>query len=283
MHKGPSMFLFPISDDNEEGHRHHHEDFIHYGIILSCLLIYGLTYLMEIYRPGTYISFLHQWTFNPSEYLGADYPGLTLADKLPRVGSMLAHNGFHVAAQIIVSAFLHADIFHVASNMFLLWMLGDNVEYAMGHVRYLMFYLFAALFAIIPALLAITSANYMGSIGASGAVMAVAGAYMFYFPKARVNIFYFLPPYWIGVTSIPARVFIGFFALGEIVSAYRGWGTDYGHVGVLHHVMGFFCGLLLAWPLRQYGGELEQPRIIKPYRKTIRQAIHDQDYWGEGR
>lgn len=278
------MFLFPLSDENEEGHDHHHEDFIHYGIIFTCLIIYGVTAWMQHAMPGEYFAFMHRWTFEPAHYLGADYPTLGFDGRLHSLGSMFMEAGWRPLAQILVSAFLHADIWHVGMNMFLLWMLGDNVEYAMGHWRYLLFYLFAALFAILPALLFVTEANYMGSIGASGAVMAVAGAYMFYFPKARVNIFYFLPPYWIGVTSVPARVFIGLYAAVQIYMAYAGYGTSYGHVGVMHHVMGFACGLLLAWPLRQNRKEpLKPPRIIPPYRKTVKQAWHEHDHWGAGR
>ena len=278
------MFLFPLSDDNEEGHRHHHQDFIHYGIIVTCLLAYAACALMERYMPGSFISFLHRWTFNPSDYLGADFPSLSLLQRAPRIFDMMLHNGFRVTAQIIISSFIHADIMHIAGNMFILWMLGDNVEYAMGHLRYFLFYLFSAVFVGIVTLFAITSANYIGAIGASGAIMAVAGAYMFYFPKARVNIFYLMPPYWIGVTSIPARAFIAFFAFGDMYTAYKGWGTDYDHIGVTHHVAGFLFGLLLAWPLRMYGSEeLEQPRVIKPYRKTVRQVLEEKDYWGEGR
>ena len=88
----------------------------------------------------------------------------------------------------------------------------------------------------------------------------------------------------IRVTSIPARVFIAFYALGDMYLAYKGYGTNYDHIGVTHHVAGFLFGLAAAWPLRQYGlGDLEQPRVIKAYRKTIRQVWEEHDHWGEGR
>ncbi len=285
------MFL-PISDENEHGHRYHHQDFIQYSLIIASVVMYAVTFYMQHWMPGALIMLEQHWTFLPNEYLGADFPILPFGERLARIGNMLADHGFKVSGKIILSSFLHGSVAHLAGNMFILWMLGDNIEYAMGHLRYLLFYLFVAMFSQILELFAFTAAYNGPSIGASGAIMGVAGAYMFYFPKARVNIFYITTKIWpifprewtAGFTSIPARLFIGFFAVTDIITAYKGWGTDYEHIGVWAHVIGFLLGLALAWPLCKYSvDEMQQPRVIEPFQKPLREFLHDHDPWGDAR
>jgi rhomboid family protein len=88
-------------------------------------------------------------------------------------------------ATLFTYAFLHADTWHLVTNMLFLWVFGDNVEDAMGHVRFLVFYLLCAAFAAL-AHLAINAGSPSPLIGASGAISGVIGAYLMLYPNVRV-------------------------------------------------------------------------------------------------
>jgi len=88
---------------------------------------------------------------------------------------------------LVTYAFLHADWMHVLSNMLFLWVFGDNIEDAMGHIRYLIFYLACAAAGGLAHMLA-DPASTAPLVGASGAVAGVIGAYIILFPKVRIYV-----------------------------------------------------------------------------------------------
>lgn len=90
-------------------------------------------------------------------------------------------------ANLVTYAFLHGDWLHLLSNMLFLWIFGDNIEDAMGHVKFLVFYLACAVLAALAHLLVFANSNGP-LIGASGAVAGVVGAYILLFPHARVFV-----------------------------------------------------------------------------------------------
>src|ERR1035437_2626204 len=104
---------------------------------------------------------------------------------------------------LFTSMFLHASFLHVAGNMWFLWIFGDNVEDYLGHFQYLVFYLLSGLAAAV-AQVALTPYSIVPTIGASGAIAGVLGAYFILYPRARVLTWFF-----IFFLQVPAWVMLG--------------------------------------------------------------------------
>jgi membrane associated rhomboid family serine protease len=142
--------------------------------------------------------------------------------------------------------FMHASILHIAGNMLFLWIFGNNVEDALGRVKYLAFYLAGGI-AALALQVAVAPNSTAPTLGASGAIAAVLGAYIVLYPRARVLtlviiIFFFT------VIEIPAWIMLGlWFALQAVYGAAgltnpTGAG---GGVAYFAHIGGFAFGFLL--------------------------------------
>jgi membrane associated rhomboid family serine protease len=163
----------------------------------------------------------------------------------------------HPAALVtlVTSMFLHGGWLHLISNMWTLVIFGDNVEDRMGHVRYLVFYMLGGIIAnLMQAYVYPTST--IPSIGASGAIAGVLGAYFLLFPGARVVtlILIFIFPWFI---EIPAFFFLGFWFVLQIFSGlFSSGGASMGGIAWWAHIGGFTFGLLLVKfftrPVRDY-------------------------------
>jgi membrane associated rhomboid family serine protease len=148
---------------------------------------------------------------------------------------------------VLTSMFMHGSWGHILGNMLFLWIFGNNIEDYLGHGKYLLFYLAGGVAAAIVQLLSGLSSN-VPTIGASGAIAAVMGAYFFLYPRAKVQTLVFF----IFITSVrlPAWIFLGiWFFLQLFEGAY---GTAQG-VAVWAHVGGFLFGMLIAWIARKRG------------------------------
>jgi membrane associated rhomboid family serine protease len=153
----------------------------------------------------------------------------------------------NVYLTLFTSMFLHGGFLHIASNMIYLWVFGDNVEDAFGHLGYILFYLVCGLVAGL-AQVAIDPHSQVPSVGASGAIAGVLGAYLVIFGSARVRTLVFLGPIPL-LPRIPAMWLIGFWFVTQLVSGI-GALTDRtqqtGGVAFWAHIGGFVTGLLLA-------------------------------------
>ncbi|MGH2582154.1 MAG: rhomboid family intramembrane serine protease [Anaerolineales bacterium] len=144
---------------------------------------------------------------------------------------------------IFTSMFLHAGWFHFLSNMWVLYIFGDNVEDHMGPGSYLIFYLLGGVAAAL-----LQTYVFPGStvpmLGASGAIAGVLGAYLFMFPGARVStlvpIFLF-----ISIVEVPAIIFLGFWFISQLFSGLASIGVQGGGVAWWAHIGGFLVGLVL--------------------------------------
>ena len=160
-------------------------------------------------------------------------------------------------APIFSSMFLHGGLLHVFSNLWMLWIFGDNVEDRMGHGRYLLFYLLCGVAAAFGQFLSNPHAR-VPMIGASGAISGVLGAYVFLFPRARILTFIpiFILFY---LAEIPAYFFIGFWFLmqflqGAAQHAAVG-GLVEGGVAWWAHVGGFVAGIILLFFFKHTPGK----------------------------
>jgi len=156
--------------------------------------------------------------------------------------------GIHLMSVIptlLSSLFVHGSWLHVISNMWSLWLFGDNVEDSVGHFRFLLFYLAGGVTASIAHYL-FNSASSLPTVGASGAIAAVMGAYLLMFPLARIHTLVpllFIPFFF----EVPALVFIGFWFVTQVfsgVSSILATIPD-GGIAWWAHVGGFIFGLLV--------------------------------------
>jgi len=149
----------------------------------------------------------------------------------------------HPVITIFTSMFLHGGFFHIGGNMLYLWIFGNNIEDALGHLRFLIFYLFSGVFAAYAHAITNTE-SIIPMIGASGAVSGVLGAYLLLFPKAKVFTIIFFGFFW-QIIKLPAFFVIGFWAVIQFISGFVTIGFDeQGGVAWFAHIGGFLIGLI---------------------------------------
>jgi membrane associated rhomboid family serine protease len=137
-------------------------------------------------------------------------------------------------ATIWTSMFLHGGFMHLLGNMWFLWIFGDNVEEALGPVRYLVFYFAVGTVGALAQIFAMPSST-VPMIGASGAIAGALGAYVMLFPHARVATIVMIPLWW-PVVHVRAWIFLGLWFLGQFLLP-----TGSG-VAWMAHVGGFIAG-----------------------------------------
>lgn len=148
---------------------------------------------------------------------------------------------------LLTSLFVHASLLHVGGNMLYLWIFGDNIESAFGHVRFLLLYLtFGVLASLVHGLSDLRSSVPM--VGASGAVAGVLGSYFLLYPRAQVLTLVFLL-FFIRLVWIPAVFVLGLWFVLQVVSALPSVSRGGGGVAWFAHVGGFACGALFAIPV----------------------------------
>ncbi len=160
---------------------------------------------------------------------------------------------------LLTSMFLHGSWFHLISNMWMLYIFGDNVEDRMGSLRYLIFYILAGVAAgavhaaVMNLFIGIESVQAsMPTVGASGAIAGVLGAYFRLYPNARVTtlILLFIFPWFV---EIPAVIYLGFWFLTQLfpgllsLGAVGGFGGAMGGIAWWAHIGGFIFGLLMVF------------------------------------
>lgn len=153
---------------------------------------------------------------------------------------------------ILLSMFLHGGWTHLLGNMLYLWIFGDNVEDRLGHVRFILFYLLCGWVATLAHAYA-GPGSPIPSIGASGAIAGVLGAYLMMFPRARVLTLIPLG-YFIRMTELPALVVLGFWFVLQLfsgVASLSAASAQAGGVAWWAHIGGFVAGLVVGLIFRQ--------------------------------
>ena len=145
---------------------------------------------------------------------------------------------------ILTAMFLHASWGHVIGNMWFLWIFGDNVEDHLGHFKYLVFYLLSGVAASFTHIL-LNADSRIPSVGASGAIAGVLGAYFILYPRARVLTWF--PPFFL--FYLPAWLMLGYWFVIQFVSgaatAIAETHQTTGGVAFWAHVGGFVAGILM--------------------------------------
>ncbi len=145
-------------------------------------------------------------------------------------------------ATLLTHMFLHGSWLHLIGNMWFLRIFGDNVEDAMGRVKFLAFYLLAGIVAAI-AQAAIGPLSHVPMVGASGAIAGILGAYLVLYPRANVRMLMVLFLF-IRIINVPATLVLGAWFLVQLISAESA-PADAGGVAFWAHVGGFLTGILL--------------------------------------
>ncbi|HEX5645543.1 MAG TPA: rhomboid family intramembrane serine protease [Nitrospira sp.] len=148
---------------------------------------------------------------------------------------------FPASLTLLSSMFLHGGWMHLLGNMLYLWIFGNNIEDAMGHAKYVAFYLLCGVLAALSHALT-DPASHIPMVGASGAISAVLGAYLLLFPRAHVLVL--LPA--VGMTRVAAGIVLGMWFVTQLISGGMSVGAAGGGVAFFAHIGGFVAGMALV-------------------------------------
>ncbi len=152
--------------------------------------------------------------------------------------------GLGVFAPFVSSMFLHAGFGHFAGNMLFLWIFGDNVEDRLGHVSYALFYLVGGVAAGAVHVFA-NPASTVPTVGASGAIAAVMGAYMLMYPSARI-VTLVIVIFLVRTIEVPAFAWLGLWFVFQVLSSTFEQSSEGGGVAWFAHIGGFAFGAVVA-------------------------------------
>jgi rhomboid family protein len=224
--------LFPVGDDNT---RRGTTPYVNYLLIAINIFVY--IFLQT--DAFTYGYSVVPWEITHNEDLS----------RIIRVGdtSLRLYPGpSPVYLTLLTAMFMHGGIGHLFGNMLYLWIFGDNVEDRMGHMKYFIFYIICGLLAS-GAHIFFAPDSLIPSLGASGAIAGVLGAYLVLFPHQGVRVFFFG-----GIVVLPALIVIGIWGLMQFFSGFGSLGRigTGGGVAYMAHIGGFIAGLLLVFLFR---------------------------------
>lgn len=205
-----------------------------YVLIVANILIF--LYELSLGTPGLQ-AFLQDFAFIPGQ-LSESLQGATTGDLVPE------------PLTLVTSQFLHGSVLHVVFNMLYLWIFGNNIEEEMGSSRYLIFYLLCGILASL-AQYVFDADSMIPTLGASGAIAGIMGAYIFRFPQARIVTLIPLGFFWFTV-RVPAIFFLGFWFLQQAFNSVssleaqvNAGGMESG-IAYWAHAGGFVFGALLG-------------------------------------
>jgi len=189
-----------------------------------------LVFIYELILGPQLEGFVQSWAIIPYEIThGVDLPPASIQP---------------IYLTLITAMFLHGGFVHIAGNMLFLWIFGNNIEDAMGSLRFLVFYLLCGLAAAF-AQIAVGPNSDIPNIGASGAIAGVLGAYLLLFPRAEVQTLVFLG-FFVRLVRLPALLFLGLWFVLQLFSGVAGLGMEAtGGVAWFAHIGGFIAGLVL--------------------------------------
>ncbi len=208
--------------------------YVNYGLIAANILVF----LYEMSLPPRQLNGFFQVAALIPRELTASFVGIQVNHPIPEW------------ATLITSQFLHGGFLHVAGNMWFLWIFGNNVEDRLGHFKYLIFYLACGVLAALSQWFFSMNSG-VPSLGASGAIAGVMGAYILRFPRAEVLTLVPLG-FFITTVRLPAYFFLGFWFVQQAfygiasLHARSNIGMEGGGVAYWAHAGGFVFGALLG-------------------------------------
>ncbi len=201
-------------------------------VVYALIAINVIVFLHEMSLGSGLDGFFQLYAVIPQQ-LSASFNGTPLDQPVPEL------------ATLITSQFLHGGLLHIAGNMLFLWTFGDNIEHDLGHVKFLFFYLLCGVLAgLTHWFFGMQSAA--PTVGASGAIAGVMGAYLIKYPRAKIVTL--LPLFIIWTTvRIPAVFFLGFWFVQQAISSVASLGIqEASGVAYWAHAGGFIFGAILG-------------------------------------
>lgn len=222
-------------------------------ITYSLIAVNILVFIYELSLTSTQLDvFFHLFAVVPQE-LTASFSGINLHQDIPELFTL------------ITSQFLHAGFTHIAFNMLFLWIFGNNIEEQLGRSKFLVFYLSCGAIAVMAQWF-FSAMSSVPSLGASGAIAGVMGAYILKFPQARivtlVPLGFFFPLF-----RIPAVYFLGFWFVEQALNGIYSFevaanvGMESGGVAYWAHAGGFVAGTILGPMLGLFNRSSEKQTI----------------------
>jgi membrane associated rhomboid family serine protease len=247
--------MFPISDENERGH----------GPAYVTLAFIAINIFVFLVLQGAGAStegaeFTYGYSAVPQEITtGVD---LTEDQTVTIGGEQVAipqePGPSPIWLTLFSSMFMHGGWLHLGGNMLFLWIFGDNVEHRIGHGLYLVFYVVAGIIASFAQIM-IDTTSVIPTLGASGAISGVLGAYLVMFPTNRVTVFLFR-----FLVPVPAIVAIGMWAVLQFINGFGAIAvteeTGGGGVAYMAHIGGFVAGVAAGIVFRAIFREPRHPR-----------------------
>ncbi len=222
--------MIPLHDDNPTTLT----PFVTIGLIVACVAVFLWQVTLP---PGGFERAVYAYGMIPAVLFGER----ALPAELAAVPATVS---------VITAMFLHGGWMHLIGNMLYLWIFGNNVEDALGHVRFVVFYLLCGLAAALAQAFQDPGSS-VPMIGASGAIGGVLGAYVLLYPRARVLVLVPLG-FFFYTLRIPAMIVLGlWFGLQFVNSALSA--GQVGGIAYWAHIGGFVAGMVLILPFRRKG------------------------------
>ena len=228
--------MFPIGDENAPGRKTP-------IVTLFLIVLNVLVFFLELGQgsEAQLQAFFEKWSVVPVEYTRA-------TDLPPQIP-------YPFWFTLFSSMFMHGGWMHLIGNMLYLWIFGDNVEDRWGHLRFFIVYLICGIAASMAHIF-FNSNSTLPSLGASGAISGVLGAYIVLFPRNRIRV---ILGY--GIIALPAIVVLGFWIILQFISQMGQIGTSAETAGVAYwaHIGGFIAGIFFAFLFGR------APRTTRPF------------------
>lgn len=188
------------------------------SVTLTIIIINAVVFVIEVMNGDRFVS---AWSMNPATVWSE-----------------------HGVVTIFTSMFMHASLSHIVGNMVFLWAFGPEIEDSMGPRRYALFYLFGGVVAALTQI-GMDPHSTIPSLGASGAIAAVMGAFLVTFPSDRIRTLLFIFVF-VTVTYIPAVLLIGLWFLSQLWDAGSVVATQTGGIAYAAHIGGMLFGMVFA-------------------------------------
>jgi membrane associated rhomboid family serine protease len=239
--------VFPLGDDNTGR--------TSFPIVNICLIVANVLVFVFLQGMGGNDRFTFAFAAVPAEIIGGK--DLVSPDRVVQMETVvgeqevrmpgLQETPIPVYLTLLTSMFMHGGIAHLAGNMWFLWIFGDNIEHDLGRLGYLVFYLVCGVLAALAHVFVNASppSALIPSLGASGAISGVMGAYLVLHPHRRVVVLLFQ-----FVTAVPGIVAVGIWFVFQLVSGLGMLGGEQTGIAYGAHIGGFIAGALLALPIK---------------------------------
>jgi rhomboid family protein len=233
----PSTSLIPIRDDNPTRM---------FASVTATLI--GINVLVWLIEPSlgqgnspALQAFFYRWGVVPAELTSNQLIGGPLCGGVCKIGPPWY--------AIVTAMFLHAGFLHLAGNMLFLWVFGNNIEDTLGKVKFVLFYLVCGIAATVTHV-AFDPNSLLPTVGASGAVAGMLGAYIVLFPRARVTTILPIFFFWQFI-QLPAMVVLGYWFVSQFFIGLSQRGSPVGGVAWMAHVGGFITGAALMYGYKE--------------------------------